>query len=251
MVSHDVEKDQRYTLAITYTGSPQPVPAPTKRSDFNTSGWTTTADGEVWTMQEPYGAYSWYAVNDQPSDKALYDFRISVPAPWVGVANGRLTSRATRSGTTVTRWTLDEPASSYLVTIAIGDLEMTKDRVVVLGADHLLDAARPTTTCSAGPPARTEGLAWLEERLGPFPFDSLGFLIVDSESGMETQTMITLGDTRVRHLVRRARARDGAPVVRRPGHPRRLARRVDERGHGDVHPGRVDGRGDRDDASTR
>ena len=29
-------------------------------------------------MQEPYGAYSWYAVNDQPSDKALYSFRITV-----------------------------------------------------------------------------------------------------------------------------------------------------------------------------
>ena len=35
-------------------------------------------------MQEPYGAYTWYAVNDQPSDKALYDFTISVPAPWIG-----------------------------------------------------------------------------------------------------------------------------------------------------------------------
>ena len=25
-------------------------------------------------MQEPYGAHTWYPVNDQPSDKALYDF---------------------------------------------------------------------------------------------------------------------------------------------------------------------------------
>ena len=24
-------------------------------------------------MQEPYGAFTWYPVNDQPSDKALYD----------------------------------------------------------------------------------------------------------------------------------------------------------------------------------
>ena len=36
------------------------------------------------------------------------------------------------------------------------------------------------------------GLDWLEARLGPYPFDSLGFLLVDSQSGMETQTMITL-----------------------------------------------------------
>jgi aminopeptidase N len=38
-------------------------------------------------------------------------------------------------------------------------------------------------------------LDWLEDKLGPYPFDSLGFLVVDSKSGMETQTMITLGDT--------------------------------------------------------
>ena len=39
------------------------------------------------------------------------------------------------------------------------------------------------------------GLDWLEERLGPYPFDTLGFVLVDSQSGMETQTMITLGKT--------------------------------------------------------
>ena len=47
-------------------------------------------------MQEPYGAYTWYAVNDQPSDKALYSFTITAPAPWVGVANGELVSRTHR-----------------------------------------------------------------------------------------------------------------------------------------------------------
>ena len=40
-----------------------------------------------------------------------------------------------------------------------------------------------------------DGLDWLEERLGPYPFDTLGFVLVDSQSGMETQTMITLGKT--------------------------------------------------------
>ncbi|MDF1604267.1 M1 family metallopeptidase [Nocardioides sp. YIM 152315] len=195
VVAHRVRADDRYTLVVDYAGTPRPVPAPTKRQDFDTTGWTTTPDGEVWTMQEPYGAYSWYAVNDQPSDKALYSFRISVPSPWVGVANGRLLSRAERNGSTVTRWALDEPASSYLVTIAIGDLVMTEDRSASgvpmtywtpRGRADLLERVRLA-------PA---GLGWLEERLGAFPFSSLGFLVVESKSGMETQTMITLGDTR-------------------------------------------------------
>ena len=44
------------------------MPAPTRRSDFSTTGMSVTDDGELWTMQEPYGAYSWYPVNDQPAD---------------------------------------------------------------------------------------------------------------------------------------------------------------------------------------
>jgi aminopeptidase N len=36
-------------------------------------------------------------------------------------------------------------------------------------------------------------LAWLEKRLGRYPFPSGGIVVVDSESGMETQQMITMG----------------------------------------------------------
>ena len=195
VVSFEVRTDERYTLHVEYAGTPRPVPAPSKRSDVATVGWTTMPDGEVWTMQEPYGAYSWYAVNDQPSDKALYDFEISVPAPWVGVANGELVSRATAAGETTTRWALDEPAASYLVTVAIGDLVETRDSSTSgVPITYWTPRGRPELVSKLR--EAPAGLDWLEERLGPFPFGSMGFLIVDSESGMETQTMITLGDTK-------------------------------------------------------
>ncbi len=199
VVDASVTEDSRHTLVIRYSGEPRPVPAPVQRRDFSETGWTVTDDGGAWTMQEPYGAYSWYAVNDQPSDKALYDFTLRVPAPFVGVANGELLRRErVRGGPvtyTVTRWRLDAPASSYLVTIAFGDLTMTTDESssgvpisywTPTGRDNLLERVRRAP----------EALAWLEDRLGAYPFDSLGILVVDSESGMETQTMITLGDTR-------------------------------------------------------
>lgn len=144
-------------------------------------------------MQEPFGAFTWFAVNDQPSDKALYDFTISVPSPWVGVANGELTSRTDRDGTTTTTWHLAEPAASYLVTVATGDLEMTEDTsaggvpiTYWTPADQPSFIRRLRETPAA--------LEWVEERLGAYPFDTLGVVVVDSDSGMETQTMITLGD---------------------------------------------------------
>ena len=80
--------DERYELVLDYAGTPSPVEAPTTRSDIPGHGFTIDAEHQAWTMQEPFGAYSWYAVNDQPSDKAFYDFTLSVPSPFTGIANG-------------------------------------------------------------------------------------------------------------------------------------------------------------------
>jgi aminopeptidase N len=190
-VTHDVIAEQRYQVALDYSGTPQPVDAPTSRADVPALGWTTTADGSVWTMQEPFGAYTWYAVNDQPSDKALYDFTLRVPHPMTGVANGELVSDSRRT----TEWHLAEPAASYLITVAFGDyvvaaeesasglpisVWMPRDR-----QERLAELRRDVV----------ESVDWSESVLGDYPFDTLGFLFVDSTSGMETQTMVTLGLT--------------------------------------------------------
>ena len=84
VVTAPVTKDERYVLDVSYSGTPEPTPAPTVRKDFTSSGWTITPDGETWTMQEPYGAFTWYPVNDQPSDKAFYDITVTVPRPGSG-----------------------------------------------------------------------------------------------------------------------------------------------------------------------
>ena len=177
-----------------YSGTPEPTPAPTTRSDFNTTGWTITPDGEAWTMQEPYGAFTWYPVNDQPSDKALYDITRHRP-----VALGRCRERRADRPERARRADHDlvapvVPASSYLVTVAIGDYTRTtntsKSGVEI---SYWVPTDRPGL--ADGLTYAATGLDWLEARLGPYPFDSLGFLLVDSQSGMETQTMITLGAT--------------------------------------------------------
>ncbi len=186
--------DERHVVEIRYSGTPEPVDAPTTRGDFSTSGFTITATGAAWTMQEPYGAHTWYPVNDQPSDKALYDFTLTVPSPWVGVANGDLLDRTEEKGRTTTSWHLAEPAASYLTTVAFGDYTMTSN-TSKSGVE--IDYWVPTSSAdlTEGLEAAAGGLDWLEDKLGPYPFDTLGFLLVDSESGMETQTMITLGTT--------------------------------------------------------
>jgi aminopeptidase N len=194
VVSAPVKADSRHLLQLTYSGVPEPVVAPTDRPDFSTTGWTVARDGTVWTMQEPYGAYSWYAVNDHPSDKAFYDFTIHAPAGQVGVANGRLESRSTSGGHTVTRWQLPEPAASYLVTIAIGKFTRTVDT-----GPHGLPISYWTPTDKPELLRRVryapQAVSYLEGLVGRYPFPSLGVLVVPAISAMETQSMVTLGDS--------------------------------------------------------
>lgn len=193
VVRRPIVTDDQHELVVTYAGQPEPVPAPTTRADVSTLGFTVTDAGWVWTMQEPFGAYSWYPVNDQPADKALYDISVTAPDPWTGIANGRLVANSSTDGRRTTQFQLDEPASSYLVTLAIGDYEHgsnTSASGVVLdywyprGREGLLD------DMSVG----ADAVDWIESKFGPYPFSSAGIVATDSESAMETQTMITIGD---------------------------------------------------------
>jgi aminopeptidase N len=195
VVTGDFAEDAQYVLTIAYSGQPQPVEAPTTRSDFSTTGFTVTDDGSAWTMQEPYGAYSWYAVNDQPADKAFYDFTLTAPSPMRGVANGVLTGMEETDAGTVSTFHLDSITSSYLVTVAFGNYR----KLDVPDANGV-----PITYWfPKGTPKKyvrnlrytPTALEWVESKLGPYPWSSLGILLVDSNSGMETQTLITLGDT--------------------------------------------------------
>ena len=189
-----IRADQRYELDVVYLGTPRPTRAPTTRSDFSTTGFTVTDSGEVWTMQEPFGAFTWYPVNDQPADKALYDVTVHAPAPWTGISNGRLTGLTTDEGGTTTSWQLTEPASSYLMTLAIGDY--THSSTTTAGGmrvDYWTPRGMVRRLGQLGTASAT--VDWIEEKLGPYPFDSLGLVVTDSQSAMETQTMVTLGDT--------------------------------------------------------
>jgi aminopeptidase N len=192
VVQAPVTSGDRHVVQLTYSGVPEPVVAPTDRSDFDTTGWTTTDDGSVWTMQEPYGAYSWYAVEDHPSDKAFYDITIDAPGSMVGIANGELRSRTRTGGRSVTQWRLPEPAASYLVTVAIGHYTRTRATGphglpitywTPTGRDDLIASLRYTP----------KAIAYLESKLGRYPFPTLALLLVPSQSAMETQSTVTLG----------------------------------------------------------
>src|SRR5262249_25357889 len=150
-------------------------------------------DGTLWSMQEPYGAFSWFPCSDQPSDKALYDVSITTPGGWTGVTSGRfIGSSPAADGSTTARWQATEPIASYLGA-----------RAVARSGRHALPGPRGTPVTLWLRPAdepdmlsllrqTPDLLGWLERRFGPYPFATAGVVVVDGTSAMETQTMVTI-----------------------------------------------------------
>lgn len=194
MTVPQVATGSQHTLTIDYAGSPQPVPAPSGRGDLQEGlGWSLDPEGDVYTFQEPYGAYTWYPVNDHPSDKALYDVRVTVPRGEVAVFNGSLEGHGPAGPDATTwRWHLAEPAASYLTTIAVGPYSAFHDTMPdgtpatywLLPQDRQLLASLRAESRRA--------FAWLVDGAGDYPFDTFGVVIVGGESGMETQSLVTL-----------------------------------------------------------
>ncbi|WP_433204826.1 M1 family metallopeptidase [Dactylosporangium sp. CS-047395] len=177
------------TLVVGYTGTPATVPMPSHRGDVEPLGLTVTADGSLWTMQEPYGASTWYPANDQPSDKALYDIAVTVPPGWSAIASG--TPGPSTDGTY--RYSSTVPVASYLTTLAVGQYTRT-----ALTGPHNLPITLWTRPSDGD--VRLDALRrlpvyvqWLEDRFGPYPFPSTGVVLVPSQSAMETQQMMTIG----------------------------------------------------------
>ena len=76
-----------------YAGTPTRVIDP----DGSSEGWVPTSDG-AFVVNEPQGSPGWYPSNDNPRDKATYDYAITVPEGKTAIGNGRLLSKRTADG---------------------------------------------------------------------------------------------------------------------------------------------------------
>jgi aminopeptidase N len=185
--------DATATVVIAYHGTPHLVPAPMTRPDIRGIGAQVTASGAVWAQQEPYGAFTWFPCNDQPSDKALYDVAITAPDGWAGVTGGTFTGRTeTTAGWGVYRWHQPNPVSTYLVAFAVDRFQEdtgTGPHGIPLTFWYLPADAAAAHALTTQVPAM---ISFLEQRFGPYPFPTAGVLFRPEMVGMETQTMITL-----------------------------------------------------------
>jgi aminopeptidase N len=154
-----------------------------------------TADGTVLYAQ-PDGAKLVFPSDDHPSLRAPVTFHITTPPGLSAVANGRLVRRERDAGGR-TRWTYDseEPIAAQLVQLAIGRFAFVDGTGP--GGLPLRDVV-PEGELVGGTRAyralTPEHLAWLEQRLGPYPFRRYGVLVGDTDLpvALETQSLSVL-----------------------------------------------------------
>ncbi|MGW0783072.1 M1 family metallopeptidase [Streptomyces sp. NPDC002913] len=155
--------------------------------DQANGGWVPTADGLAMANQAD-AAHRVFPGNDHPADKAYFTFRVTAPKNLTVVAGGLLAGKREHAATTTWTYRTSHPMATELAQVSIGRSAVLRRtgpnglpvRDVVPAADRakLEPWLRKT-------PAQ---LAWMEKQVGPYPFETYGLLVADTETGFELET---------------------------------------------------------------
>ncbi len=172
-----------FTVTIDYAGTPAVVTDP----DGSIEGWVPTPDG-AFIVGEPQGSPAWYPVNDNPRDKARYDFSVTVPAGLTVMANGVLVSNQTTAGRTTWVWRETDPMAPYLSTATLGRFDLTISKVGNIPSYVAIDPTLPSGNVFRKLP---EIVQFYESIYGPYPFNAVGSIVDSAKEvgySLETQT---------------------------------------------------------------
>ncbi|WP_433322936.1 M1 family metallopeptidase [Spirillospora sp. CA-294931] len=185
-----------FTVAVTYGGVPKTIVG--SPVVFGSPyGFLHTNDG-AYVGAEPDGASTWFPSNDHPSDKARYDFSLTVPEGLGAVANGVLTSksagteafsrRRSAARAVTYNWHEDGLMATYLATIDIGKWDVKTGTTP--GGVPMYVAIDPDVRKLPAPggvdpidyyydtTAKSTDL-WVKE-FGEYPFNTAGAIIDDA-----------------------------------------------------------------------
>jgi aminopeptidase N len=180
----------RFTVKITnFTAAPTKI-----TNNVHSTAFFVTPDGSA-TAPQPYDAHLIYPCNDHPRDKATFTFTFDVPAGTDAIANGVEVGHATRGGRTTWTYAMDQPMATELTQLAVGNWDLSKP--YRYAGVVIRDVSAPSLTARMQPAFALEPshLDYMQARVGRYPFDTYGTLLVDADVGfaLETQTLTLFG----------------------------------------------------------
>ena len=173
-----------FTVVVGYAGIPSVVTDP----DGSIEGWVPTDDG-AFVVGEPQGSPAWYPANDNPRDKATYDFTATVPAGITVMANGVLDSQVTAGGRSTFVWRATSPMAPYLATATLGRFDLTQ--YTLPSGIPAYVAVDPTLSTGNVLRKLPDIVDFYASIYGPYPFEAVGAIVDDAPEvgySLETQT---------------------------------------------------------------
>ncbi|MFG2129582.1 M1 family metallopeptidase [Streptomyces sp. NPDC048751] len=169
-------------LRITVRHTSDPVSA--KDRD---GGWVRTADGLAMANQAD-AAHLVFPCNDHPSDKAMFTIRVTAPDGYTAVANGLPAGVDRDGGATTWTYRTQHPMATELAQVSVG-----RSSVLHRSGPHALPVRDvvPRKDRKALEPwlkKTPDQIAWMESKVGPYPFETYGLLMSDASTGFELET---------------------------------------------------------------
>ncbi|MGY0392152.1 M1 family metallopeptidase [Bizionia sp. KMM 8389] len=90
-------------------------------------GWADQAPNQIWTQGQGKYTSNWLPSVDDMNDKIEFDLTVTFDSAYQVVANGNLESKEISGDNTVWQFNMEQPMSSYLVAMAIGDYEKREE----------------------------------------------------------------------------------------------------------------------------
>lgn len=181
-----------YRVQVIYSGVPKTVKDPGDTEE-DSVGWKKFKDG-IYVLNEPNGAMSWFPCNDHPSDKATFTFRITVPLPYMGVANGTSKTTSNLNDPKTYVYEMKEPMATYLATMHINRFgQEIRQLRPNLKIRNYFPASLPEDFQKKELGKLEAMLNFMEKQVGPYPFSEYGVIFTEYPTlyALETQTLST------------------------------------------------------------
>ena len=228
--------DDTVELAITYSGSPEsglhfvaPDPANPEKPLA------------IWTQGEAEDNHHWLPCYDYPNDRVTTEMIITVARPLSVVSNGALVdTKENCDGTRTFHWKMDQPLSTYLITLTASEFVSFHDRVGNLPVDYYVTKNVDEATARRFMGKTPAMIRFFNDKTGQtYPYCKYAQICLpEFGGGMENTSATSMTDAalldEIEALERRrgwtGRPRAGPPVVRRSDDLQGLVAHLAQRG---------------------
>lgn len=153
---------------------------------------------QIWTQGAMEDNHYWFPCYDSPNEKMTQDVVMTVPEELLAISNGGLveTKHDEKRKTKRYHWRMEQPHTTYLLTIVVGDFDVVEDAVRDIPVVYYIPKGK-----------RDEAMPWLkdtpkmieffEKATGvKYPYAKYGQVIIAEFmfGGMENTTITTLTD---------------------------------------------------------